>query len=157
MARGIITGDATAAFNKGIEASFTYLYKDNTGTVPATGTYSTPTADATAYRTANANNPLVNFALATSLEQKIEAIITQKYVALMMIHSHEPWNEYRRTGYPKVTGSGPRETMASTVSLSTRPDKMPTRILYPSSEFNTNSGNVPRDVDKFKSLIFWAK
>jgi hypothetical protein len=157
ISTGIITGDATVAFNKGIDASFTYLYKDNTNTVPATGTYSAPVADAAAYRTANAINPLVNFALATSPEQKVEAIITQKYIALMMIHSHEAWNEYRRTGYPKVTGSGPRETMASTVSLSPRPDKMPTRILYPSSEFNTNSGNVPRDIDKFKSLIFWAK
>lgn len=157
MARGIITGDAAAAFNKGIEASFTYLYKDNTGAIPGTGTYSAPAADATAYRTGNATNPLVNFALATSLEQKIEAIITQKYIALMMIHSHEAFNEYRRTGYPKVTGSGPRETMASTASLSTRPDRMPTRVLYPSSEFNTNSTNVIKDVDKFASLIFWAK
>lgn len=157
MARGIITGDAAAAFNKGIEASFTYLYKDNTGTIPGTGAYSAPAADATAYRTANATNPLVNFTLATSLEQKVEAIITQKYIALMMIHSHEAFNEYRRTGYPKVTGSGPKETMASTVSLSTRPDKMPTRVLYPSSEFNSNSGNVPKEIDKFNSLIFWAK
>jgi len=157
MVRGIIPGDAATAFNKGIEASFTYLYKDNTNNIPATGTYSAPVADATAYRTANATNRLVNFALAASNEQKIEAIITQKYIALTMIHSHEAWNEYRRTGYPKVSGSGPTETMASTVSVSTRPDRMPTRVLYPSSEFNTNGANVPKDVDKFKSLIFWAK
>lgn len=156
MARGIITGDAATAFNRGIEASFTYLYKDNTNTVPGSGAYSAPAADAMAYRTANATNPLVNFTLATSLDQKVEAIITQKYIALMMIHSHEAFNEYRRTGYPRVTGSGPKETMASTVSLSPRPDKMPTRVLYPSTEFNSNSGNVPKDIDKFKSLIFWA-
>ncbi|RYZ30915.1 MAG: SusD/RagB family nutrient-binding outer membrane lipoprotein [Chitinophagaceae bacterium] len=157
MVRGIITGDATTAFNKGIEASFTYLYKDNTNNIPATGAYSAPVADATAYRTANATNPLVNFALAASNEQKIEAIITQKYIALTMIHSHEAWNEYRRTGYPRVTGAGPTQTMASTVSVSPRPDRMPTRILYPVSEFNTNAANVPKEVDKFKSLIFWAK
>ena len=157
IVRGILTGDATAMFNKGIEASFTYLYKDNTGAIPSTGAYSAPVTDATAYRTANATNPLVNFALATSLDQKIEAIITQKYIALTMIHSHESWNEYRRTGYPKVTGSGPTQTMASTVSLSTRPDKMPTRVLYPSSEYNTNSANVPTNINKFSSLIFWAQ
>lgn len=157
MVRGIITGDAKAAFNKGIEASFTYLYKDNTNTVPGSGAYSAPVADATAYRTANATNNLVNFDLAASNEEKIEAIITQKYIALTMIHSHEAWNEYRRTGYPRVTGSGPTQTMASTVSVSTRPDKMPARILYPSSEFNTNAANVPKEVDKFKTLIFWAK
>jgi hypothetical protein len=157
IVRGIITGDATVAFNKGIDASFTYLYKDNTNTVPATGTYSAPLADAAAYRTANATNPLVNFALAASTEQKIEAIITQKYIALTMIHSHEAWNEYRRTGYPKVTGASATQTMASTVSVSTRPDRMPTRVLYPSTEFNTNGQNVPKDINKFQSLIFWAK
>lgn len=156
MVRGIIPGDAAATFNKAIEASFTYLYKDNSGNMNVTG-FTNPVADATAYRTANATNPLVNFALATSDEQKIEAIITQKYIALLMIHSHEAWNEYRRTGYPRVTGTGPKETMASTVSLSTRPDRMPTRVLYPSTEFNTNAENVPKDVNKFSTLIFWAK
>ena len=70
---------------------------------------------------------------------------------------HEAWNEYRRTGYPRVTGSGPTQTMASNVSVSTRPDKMPTRVLYPTSEFNTNAENVPKDINKFSSLIFWAK
>jgi hypothetical protein len=157
IVKGIIIGDAAAAFNKGIDASFTYLYKDNTNTVPATGAYSAPVADAAAYRTANATNPLVNFALAASNEEKVEAIITQKYIALNMIHSHEAWNEYRRTGYPRVTGSGPTQTMASLFSLSTRPDKMPTRMLYPVSEFNTNADNVPKDINKFGSLIFWAK
>jgi hypothetical protein len=157
ISRGIIAGDATTAFNKGIEASFTYLYKDNTNNIPATGAYSAPVADAAAYRTANATNPLVNFTLAASVEQKIEAIITQKYIALTMIHSHEAWNEYRRTGYPRVTGTGATQTMASTVSVSTRPDRLPTRVLYPSTEFNTNAQNVPKDINKFQSLIFWAK
>ncbi len=155
--KGIITGSAANLFNSGIEASFNYLYKDNTDNLPAVPPYNAPTADALAYRIANATNYLANFVLATTDEQRIEAIITQKYIALGLISSHEPWNDYRRTGYPRVTGSGPTETMASTVSLSTRPDKMPTRALYPISEFNTNQLNVPKDVDKFKSLIFWAK
>jgi len=157
VVRGYITGDAATLFNKGIEASFTYLYKDNTNTIPGTGAYSAPVADATAYRTTNATNKLVNFALAASDEEKIEAIITQKYIALTMIHSHEAWNEYRRTGYPKVTGTGPTQTMASTVSMATRPDRMPTRIPYPISEYNTNVSNVPTGIDKFTTLIFWAK
>ncbi len=157
MVRGIIPGDPTTAFNKGIEASFTYLYKDNTNTLPTVAPYNAPAADATAYRTANATKYIANFALALTTEQKIEAIITQKYLALAMIASHESFNEYRRTGYPKVTGTLPTETMASTVSLSTRPDKMPTRVLYPLNEFNTNQSNVPTGIEKFSSLIFWAK
>jgi len=157
VVKGIIPGSAVNLFNSGIEASFTYLYKDNTDNLPALPPFNAPTADAVAYRVANATNFLANFTLATTNEQRIEAIITQKYIALALISSHEAWNDYRRTGYPRVTGNGPTQTMASTVSLSTRPDKMPTRVLYPASEFNTNQSNVPKDVDKFKSLIFWAK
>ncbi len=157
VVRGLITGNAKTLFNKGIETSFTYLYKDGAGVVPATGTYSNPVGDAAAYITANATSPLVNFDLATTNEQKIEAIITQKYIALHGISMHEAWNEYRRTGYPKVTGTGATQTFASTVSLATRPDRMPTRFLYPSSEFNTNAANVPAGIDKFNTLIFWAK
>ncbi len=77
VVRGLITGNAKTLFNKGIETSFTYLYKDGAGVVPATGTYSNPVGDAAAYITANATSPLVNFDLATTNEQKIEAIITQ--------------------------------------------------------------------------------
>jgi hypothetical protein len=157
VVRGYITGDATALFNKGIEASFAYLYKDGTGVVPATGAYSNPTGDATAYRTANVTKKLVNFSLNLTEEEKIEAIITQKYIALHGISMHEAWNEYRRTGYPKSVGTAASTSIASIVSLATRPDRMPTRFPYPSSEFNTNSANVPTGIDKFSTLIFWAK
>ncbi|MEO8172170.1 MAG: SusD/RagB family nutrient-binding outer membrane lipoprotein [Sediminibacterium sp.] len=157
VVRGYMTGDAMALFNKGIEASFTYLYKTGANVVPASGPYSAPAADATAYIAANTANRLANFALALTTEQKVEAIITQKFIALNMISMHEGWNEYRRTGYPAVTGTGPTQTMASTVSLSTRPDRMPTRFPYPSSEVNTNSANIPGGIDKFKTLLFWSK
>jgi hypothetical protein len=157
VARGYITGDANALFNKGVEASFAYLYKDGTGNVPATAPYNNPAADATAYRAANPTSYLANYNLATSLEQRIEAIITQKYIAFHGISMHEAWNDYRRTGYPAVTGTGPTQTFVSNVSLATRPDRFPTRFLYPSTEYNTNAANIPTGVDKFKTLMFWAK
>ncbi|SKA19933.1 SusD/RagB family nutrient-binding outer membrane lipoprotein [Sediminibacterium ginsengisoli] len=158
IVRGLITGDAKTAFNKGIDASFNYLYLDNTGKLATTG-YLAPATDAAAYRTANAGNYLADFDAANTNDKKIEAIITQKYIALNMILSHEPWNEYRRTGYPAITpgSTDPTKSFASVQSISTRPDRLPTRIPYPSSEFSTNSANVPKDVDKFSSLIFWAK
>ncbi len=157
VARGYITGDANTLFNKGIDASFAYLYKDGAGVVPSSGPYSAPAADGAAYRLANSTKYLANYNLATSLEQQIEAIITQKYIALNMISMHEAWNEYRRTGYPAITGTGPTQTFASTVSVSTRPDRLPTRFPYPVTESNTNAANVPAGIDKFKTLIFWAK
>jgi hypothetical protein len=100
----------------------------------------------------------VNYSLATTPAQKLEAIITQKYIALNFIHGHEAWNEYRRTHYPTVVAGGTAtQTFASSVSESTRADKLPTRIMYPTSEGSYNSENVPSGINPFTSLIFWAQ
>jgi hypothetical protein len=96
--------------------------------------------------------------LATTTAQKTEAIITQKYIALNYVNSEESWNEYRRTTYPKNTlGTSGIASFTSIVSESTRPDKLPTRIIYPSSEGSYNSANVPKNITPFKDLIFWAQ
>jgi hypothetical protein len=47
--------------------------------------------------------------------------------------------------------------MASVLSSSTRPDKLPTRIQYPQSEYSYNAANVPSGISSFSSLIFWAQ
>jgi hypothetical protein len=152
--RGIISGDAKALFNKGIHASFNYLYQLPSGTVSGN-----PDGDANDYIATNAESYLVNFDLADNQAKKIEAIITQKYIALNFIHGHEAWNEYRRTHYPALVntpGATGTQTFASTQSQSTRPDKLPTRILYPSSEGSLNPVNVPKNIGPFTSFIFWA-
>ncbi|RFZ82894.1 SusD/RagB family nutrient-binding outer membrane lipoprotein [Mucilaginibacter terrenus] len=151
--RGIISGaDAKALFNNGIKASFNYLYKDASGTVvgDANGDYAT-------YLSNNSTNRLVNFDLAGTNEQKVEAIINQKYIALAYLFGAEAWNEFRRTGYPAITGNTPTTTFASTVSVSTAPNKLPTRILYPVSEYSYNSANTPSGINPFSDKIFWAK
>jgi len=154
VVRGIITGNAKTLFNAGIAASFNYLYMKPDGTISGS-----PAADATAYITANTTSPLVNFDLATTTAQQIEAIITQKYIALNMVNSDEAWNEYRRTHYPTIistAGATGTQTFASSVSESTAPDKLPTRILYPTSEGSYNSTNVPKGISPYSSKIFWA-
>jgi hypothetical protein len=155
VVRGLIpTGDATALFNNGITASFAYLYKKADGT-----TAGNPTTDAAQYMSDNNGSKLVNFSLAGSTAEKIEAIITQKYIALNMVNSEEAWNEYRRTHYPTIVstaGATGTQTFASKVSEATTPDKLPTRILYPTSEGSYNSTNVPKGITPFTSKIFWA-
>lgn len=155
IVRGILTnGDAATEFNNGITSSFNYLYKLPDNTISGN-----PSADAATYLTDNASSYLVNFASATTMDEKIEAIITQKYIALNMVNSDEPWNEYRRTHYPTIlntAGATGIQTFASSVSESTRPDKLPTRILYPTSEGSYNSSNVPKGITPFTSTIFWA-
>ena len=160
IVRGIVTtgttvDDASVLFNKGIGASFAYLYlkEDNSSIANA----ATATA---AYLTENATSRLANFALATTTEQKIEAIITQKFIAMNMVNSDVAWNDYRRTHYPTLNNAANAsgaETFASSVSESTRPDHLPTRVLYPSAEGSYNGANVPKGISPFTSLIFWAK
>jgi len=157
--RGIagVGGTAKENFKKGIFHSFNYLEKDNTGAIPSGRD---PKADTTAYFDLNSTNRLVNFDLALTDDQKIEAILNQQYVAYNQMFGHQTWFEYIRTGYP--TSSGPvtqenaKKTMVSLVSMSTAPDNLPTRLLYPASEFKYNDKNIP-DVDKFSSKMFYAR
>ncbi len=150
--KGMITGNDATLFKSGITASFNYLYQlpDNKTLV------GDPVAAANQYALDNPNTYLVNYAMASTAAQKLEAIITQKYVAMNFVNSEAAWNDYRRTHYPTITGTAATSTFASTVSESTRADKLPTRILYPVSEGQYNPKNVPRGISPFTSTIFWA-
>jgi hypothetical protein len=162
--KGLITGNAKTSFDNGILASFRYLDKNAAGSVsgfvPGSTTISrNPANEVETYKAANTTKYLVNYALATTDEQRLEAIITQKYLALNFIFGDEAWNEYRRTGYPingQVDRSTATQTFTSIASESTAADKLPTRLLYPSSEFTYNAANV-QTVDKYSTKIFWAK
>jgi len=151
-------GDAQTWFEQGITDAFIYTYS-----LPGGGLYGVadvvgdPEGDAAAYLSANAGNPLVDWTAAATTAQKLEAIITQKYIAENMVNSQEGYNEYRRTGYPTVVGSDPTSTFASIASQSSRPDRLPARILYPTSEIQYNPVNVPQGVTSTNTTIFWAK
>lgn len=150
--KGFITGDYIASFDAGIAASYTYLYKDVTNVVAAGKNVA---ADVAAYKTGNAARYLVNIKLATTPAQRLEAIITQKWIAVNMINSEEGYNEFRRTGYPVTVPNGDGyHNIASLLSTSTRADKLPSRILYPTSEQSYNAGNY-RVINPFTDLIFW--
>lgn len=151
--KNLVAGVSKTNFENGVTQSFNYLYKNNVNTLT---TGKVPATDFASYKTANALSSLVNYDLATTDELKLESIITQKYIAFNMIFGHEAWNEYRRTGYPRITGSSRTDTFVSIVSESTAPDKLPTRIQYPANEFKYNAANIPA-VNKYSTKIFWAK
>jgi hypothetical protein len=151
---GVTSSNPQTSFDAGVAAAFKYTYTLENGTA----TSADPAAAVTKYQADNSTSYLVNFGLATTTAQKLEAIITQKYIACNFVNSEEGWNEYRRTGYPLVVPGGPAyATFASTVSESTRADKLPARVLYPSQEGSYNSANVPKGITPFTSTIFWAK
>lgn len=158
---GDLTGDVETAYYEGITASFTYLYKGENESliaIPTTNPGKPVTIDSLveAYVETNVANDLVNFDLAVSHDQKLEAIITQKYIALNMVNSDESYNEFRRTGFPAtVKGGGPTLDIASNKSsITNRPDNLPTRVMYPSSEQSYNATNY-RPVDYTTEKIFW--
>jgi len=64
--------------------------------------------------------------------QKIEAIMTQKWLALINVNPAEMYIEYNRTGFP----------VTPLAVTSTKPNR-PYRLMYPVSEYTANSANVP--------------
>lgn len=152
--KGFLSGGTAAMevnYYNGIRSSFAYLFKDENEVMKDT------TGRFNSYKNVvNQSNRLVNIGLAANDTERLEAIITQKYIAMNMITSDEAWNEYRRTGFPKsVPGGGPAVDIASNKStVTSRPDRMPTRVLYPSSEQSYNASNY-RAIDYASERIFW--
>lgn len=76
---------------------------------------------------------------------KLEAIITQKWIALNGIDPIQSWFDYTRTGYPSTL---PISTSASGPNI-------PVRLAYSSTEIDSNP-NVPAQPNIFSDKIFWA-
>jgi hypothetical protein len=122
--------DAQTQFTQGIEASFVKL-----GLTAAQGT-----AYAAAIDSAN------GFGWSGSAN-KIEAIMTQKWIATMHTHAIEAWIDYVRTGFPV--------TPLPTINTTGRPKT----LLYPASEYSTNTANVPNrtQATAFTTPPFWGQ
>jgi hypothetical protein len=173
-ARGLFpSGDAKADYLDAIKASFVYYYRSGT-TAPTTITAATASgapgiSEYATYIAANPTNGLVDWdATTTTLAEpsktdsvntssriplstaravsKQEKIIYQKYLAMNTVASTEAWDDYRRTGFPKLPNASQ--------SQSPRADKLPTRLFYPQSEVNTNAANIPANVTQY-TPIFW--
>jgi len=126
--KGYITGDPKALFETGIQKSFDML--------GATG-------GAGYIASINSVNKL---GWDGTTGDKKEAIMTQKWIALMGTNGIESWIEYTRTGYP----------VTDLAITATRPNK-PVRLMYPSSEYTSNANNVPSQSqsDAFNIKVFW--
>lgn len=133
--------DAQGHFENGIKASYTYLGVATT-TDPLTDPY-------TVYK--NKVNTVPKLGWTGSNDNKLEAIMTQKWIALTGINPEQSFFDYTRTGYP-VT---PLPTIATGAVK-------PNRLIYPTSEYASNANNVPNmtaaDVfTKNKFTPFWAR
>lgn len=135
--RGYMTGDAKALYEQAILESFKFLKVDDGD--PAT----TLTDEYDKYIAQNIQNVAWD-----SSPDKIEAIISQKAIALNGTSGIECWIEMTRTGFPKNVPV-PAETK----------EGRPVRLLYPTSELERNGANVPAQIrtDAFKKYPFWKK
>jgi len=115
VVRGWGTGDAKALYENGITASFTFWGLSETA------------ADAYMLQ------PAIAFPTAGTMEQKIRAIIIQKWISMDGTQNVEAWTEWRRTGYPDFFTI----SQASIIG-----NVFPVRILIPDTEMSRNS-NVP--------------
>ncbi len=84
-----------------------------------------------------------------------ESIITQKWIALFG-QGIEAWTELRRTGYPVMPPADPQAQFKNDGVL-------PTRLVYPSTEYSLNGTNVATGLslnsgeDDMKTKLWWVE
>ncbi|MEN7547504.1 SusD/RagB family nutrient-binding outer membrane lipoprotein [Rapidithrix thailandica] len=129
-ARGIIASDAADHFAKGIRAHMQSL---STFTTNPT----IPEAEIDSYL---ANNPLPT----GSLDEMVEAIATEFWVAGFLFDADEVWSNWRRTGYPDLTPNPNTLTGASD-----SPGRIPRKLPYPRRELDVNTTEVTRALSNY--------
>ncbi|ROI01519.1 MULTISPECIES: SusD/RagB family nutrient-binding outer membrane lipoprotein [unclassified Chryseobacterium] len=81
---------------------------------------------------------------------KMEAIMTQKWIALTGVNPEQSFFDYTKTGFPV--------TLSATIATNPKPN----RLMYPLSEYIANANNVPAisNADVFSKnqyTPFWAR
>ena len=139
--RGLASGDAKAAFVKGIQQSVDFYFWLN-----AQSTYRTPVEKPSAATVTAFAEDKWNKA-----SDKLNAIGTQKWLNYGILQPAHAWAEVRRTGYPAL--SFPADNAAQTVK------QVPNRFRYPKSEvdLNTANYNAYKAKDNWTDKMFWAK
>ena len=135
-------GSAQSLYEEGIRDHFRTVASPST-----LGVLANPIADAFSSRYYNRPLDNVNFVASTD---KIKAILMQKWVSLTHINGVEQWSEYR-----KASGTTSAGVPVSVKTTATTSNPEPIRFLYPQGEFDNNSNNLPKNINRFTSKIFW--
>lgn len=141
--RGLLPGGDAAAkafYQQAITDNFNYLNVYTNGT-----TTGSPESFASAYY----SQALANAGWDASPD-KLQAIITQKYISLCFTNVEEAWTDFRRTGFP------------ADLQVSNDPAVLYPRVqrfIYPQSEYNANADNVSKEgnVTMASPKIFWQQ
>ena len=135
-------GDAQTDYTTGIQTSMSQW--GVAGASYISNATSTPIAYVDPSNSANNSPALSTITIAwdpaATSEQKLERIITQKWIA-MFPEGQEAWTEYRRTGYPKlfpVVNNNSNGTIDTQTQIR--------RLAYPSNEYTTNGAETQKAV-----------
>lgn len=135
MLRGYMSGDFAAMYKNGVYASFNYL--------------GAPLDSAD--KILSAPNKNSNLSLCITTQDKLNCIIRQKWMAMNGTTPFEAWCDYRRLGLPT------NPPIPISVSPYTVSNNIPLRLLYPTSEYQTNPSAVAGEgtIDPQTSKIWW--
>jgi hypothetical protein len=136
VARGWFADDAQTAYEAAVLESFVWLGFEDPETAAAEYL-----ADANIAKWENAG---------ASMQQRVNFIVHQKYIALMGINPLEAWNDYRRLGVPS--------NVPLSVNAARGSRTIPVRLLYPAAEYAVNAANVQGQGNITpQSRLFWDK
>jgi hypothetical protein len=151
-------GTAESFYNAGIQLSFDQwgapgadTYMVNSTSIPKA--YVDPAGTFTYNGTASSIT--IKWDNAAVMEQNLERIITQKWIANYKL-GLESWSEFRRTGYPKLMPAVVNNSGGDVIDKD-----MARRLTYPSSEYEENSTNVKAALvllggaDKMSTHVWW--
>jgi hypothetical protein len=145
-ARGFSNEDAKALYDLGVLAAFDRYDMNGTAFVGAGGKYEFPAAGTT--------------------EQKVEAIIEQKWIAHVGGNALEAWFDKLRTGYPSFSNSAPGEPgytplapgapiFAFPVDAVTFDGEFPRRLLIPEDEVLNNPNAPEQPANGILTPVWW--
>jgi len=86
-----------------------------------------------------------NGTLSGTNAQKLKQIIEEKYIALFGV-SVEPWNDWKRTGYPVLVPPSNRMTQVTSV---------PRSLFIPQSEIDLNPNAPAQKAPDLQTRVFW--
>lgn len=143
---------AKEAFKKGVKYSILQYFESNMNSTPLNGmsTYTHYKA-----KTAPADASISTYADAVwnAYANKLEAIMTQKWIHMGIGDAHESWTDIRRTGLPALTFRQDAQSQTTRNVIQ--------RVVYPIIEKSNNTENYNAATANFKdensTVLFWAQ
>lgn len=131
--RGWLPGSALSNFNSGVQASFSFLGAGSSAGYIAQ------------------NDKMTNYGICTTFNEQLACIIRQKWISMDNITPVEAWGDYRRLKLPADI------PLSISSYLDVSPAAVPIRILYPTTEYQTNVVNVNAQgtINYHTSPVFW--